>query len=722
MAAEVSSRYAVQMHGITKRFGSFYALTDVDLDVEEGTIHSVLGENGAGKSTLMNVLYGLYQADEGEIYIRGKKVDIRNPAAAIENGIGMVHQHFMLVDNFTVTQNIVLGNEPHAGIFTDMRKARRDVLDIVARYGLQVNPDARIRDISVGMQQRVEILKALYRGADILILDEPTAVLTEQEIDELLAIMKKLVKDGKTIIIITHKLKEIQASSDACTIIRRGHYIDTVPVRGVTEDELAEKMVGREVRLVVDWTPPHPGEVMLDIQSLYVKNDKGMYAVRDLDLQVRSGEIVGIAGIDGNGQQELADALNNLRRTRRGKIILNGHEIQNRSPKYGIDCGMATIPADRHKDGLVLGFSVYENTIMEKYRTEEFSPGGTINRKKVRSFANELIEAYDVRPGNCGPLMAGGLSGGNQQKVIIGREIANDPALLIAIQPTRGLDVGAIENVHRMLLRERDKGVAVLLISFELDEVMNVSDRIAVIYDGHIQQIFEHGTVDNRTLGRVMAGGQVEPSMLKAPQEAGQVEPSMLKAPQEAALVEPVAEAVAEAAKTGAEEPVTEQPELKAEEPAAEAAETVAADAAAATGSGLQPVPVPEPETDAAPELRTSDTLEPETSAVPGPETAAGPEPETTETLEPETSAAPGPETASGPEPETTETLEPETSVVPEPETNAGPEPEMTPAPASSGPDPAEIAEMQRSLARMQSSIADMQRVLAEMQSRLAGM
>ena len=707
MAAEVSSRYAVQMHGITKRFGSFYALTDVDLDVEEGTIHSVLGENGAGKSTLMNVLYGLYQADEGEIYIRGKKVDIRNPAAAIENGIGMVHQHFMLVDNFTVTQNIVLGNEPHAGIFTDMRKARRDVLDIVARYGLQVNPDARIRDISVGMQQRVEILKALYRGADILILDEPTAVLTEQEIDELLAIMKKLVKDGKTIIIITHKLKEIQASSDACTIIRRGHYIDTVPVRGVTEDELAEKMVGREVRLVVDWTPPHPGEVMLDIQSLYVKNDKGMYAVRDLDLQVRSGEIVGIAGIDGNGQQELADALNNLRRTRRGKIILNGHEIQNRSPKYGIDCGMATIPADRHKDGLVLGFSVYENTIMEKYRTEEFSPGGTINRKKVRSFANELIEAYDVRPGNCGPLMAGGLSGGNQQKVIIGREIANDPALLIAIQPTRGLDVGAIENVHRMLLRERDKGVAVLLISFELDEVMNVSDRIAVIYDGHIQQIFEHGTVDNRTLGRVMAGGQVEPSMLKAPQEAGQVEPSMLKAPQEAALVEPVAEAVAEAVR---EEPVA----------------------------------------DAAPELRTSDTLEPETSAVPGSETASGPEPEATDTLEPETRVVPEPET---PVELITPPAEPGTAVVPEipaepatgisllaqagePETadkTENTEKEETAetapvlgqdpsAPASSGPDPAEIAEMQRSLARMQSSIADMQRVLAEMQSRLAGM
>ena len=509
MAAEVSSKYAVQMHGITKRFGSFYALTDVDLDVEKGTIHSILGENGAGKSTLMNVLYGLYQADEGEIYLSGKKVDIKNPTTAITNGIGMVHQHFMLVENFTVTQNIVLGSEPRKGITLDMKQARQNVLDIVKKYGLEVNPDALVQDITVGMQQRVEILKALYRGAEILILDEPTAVLTEQEIDELLAIMKNLIKDGKTIIIITHKLKEIQASSDMCTIIRRGHYIDTVPVKGVTEDELATMMVGHEVKLVVDKTPSKPSKVVLDIQDLYVKNEQNINAVKDFDLQVRAGEIVGIAGIDGNGQQELMEAVNNLKKCE-GKIIVDGVEIQNKTPKFGIDSGVATIPADRHKDGLVLGFTVYENTILEKYRSEEYSPHGRIDRKKMRSFAEELIKAYDVRPEDCGPKLAGGLSGGNQQKIIIGREIANDPKLLIAIQPTRGLDVGAIENVHKMLIHERDKGVAVLLISFELDEVMNVSDRIAVIYDGHIQQIFEHGTVDNLTLGRVMAGGTVE--------------------------------------------------------------------------------------------------------------------------------------------------------------------------------------------------------------------
>ena len=515
MTPEVSSKYAVQMHGITKRFGSFYALTDVNLDVERGTIHSILGENGAGKSTLMNVLYGLYHADEGEIFINGKKVNIKSPTAAIENGIGMVHQHFMLVENFTVTQNIVLGSEPTIGpIGLNMRKARKNVLDIVKKYGLDVDPDKRIRDISVGMQQRVEILKALYRGAEILILDEPTAVLTEQEIDELLAIMKNLIKDGKTIIIITHKLKEIQASSDMCTIIRRGQYIDTVPVKGVTEDELATMMVGHAVQLVVNKTPAEPKEVVLDIQNLYVKNEQGIDAVKDFNLQVRAGEIVGIAGIDGNGQHELMEAVNNLKKCR-GRIILDGEEIQNRNPKYGIDHGMATIPADRHKDGLVLGFSVYENTIMEKYRTNEFSPGGRINRKKMRSFAEELIKAYDVRPEDCGPKPAGALSGGNQQKIIIGREIAQEPKLLIAIQPTRGLDVGAIENVHKMLIHERDKGVAVLLVSFELDEVMNVSDRIAVIYDGHIQQIFPHGTVDNRTLGRVMAGGKLEDEELQ---------------------------------------------------------------------------------------------------------------------------------------------------------------------------------------------------------------
>ena len=677
MAAEVSNKYAVQMHGITKRFGSFYALTDVQLDVERGTIHSILGENGAGKSTLMNILYGLYRADEGEIFINGKKVNIKNPTAAIQAGIGMVHQHFMLVENFTVTQNIVLGSEPHTGILTNMRKARQDVLDIVKKYGLEVNPDARIRDISVGMQQRVEILKALYRGAEILILDEPTAVLTEQEIDELLGIMKNLIKDGKTIIIITHKLKEIQASSDVCTIIRRGKYIDTVPVKGITEDELATKMVGHSVQLVVEKTPPEPGEIVLDIQDLYVKNEKGLDAVRNLNLQVRAGEIVGIAGIDGNGQQELTDAINNIRKSYRGKIILCGHEIQNRNPKYGIDLGMATIPADRHKDGLVLGFSVYENTIIEKYRTDEFSPRGRINRKKMKSFAEELIKAYDVRPDNCGPLAAGGLSGGNQQKIVIGREIANDPRLLIAIQPTRGLDVGAIENVHKMLIRERDKGVAVLLVSFELDEVMNVSDRIAVIYDGHIQQIFKHGTVDNRTLGRVMAGGKIEEEELREIEAAVAAETAAESAPLAAAPV-PAAPAAAAPA-PAATAPVPAAPAAAAPAPAAPAEAVPAAEPAPAAAAATAPA-------------AAAFAAAPAAAAVPAAFAAAAP----AEEQAPARFAA-----------------EPA-------QTPAEAVPESSPVSPAAGSE--DIAEMRRSLAEMQRNMEMMQKMLADMQNRLAGM
>ena len=694
MAAEVSSKYAVQMHGITKRFGSFYALTDVDLDVERGTIHSILGENGAGKSTLMNVLYGLYQADEGEIYINGKKVNIKNPTAAIENGIGMVHQHFMLVENFTVTQTIVLGSEPTRGpIGLNMRKARQNVLDIVNKYGLDVEPDKLVRDISVGMQQRVEILKALYRGAEILILDEPTAVLTEQEIDELLAIMKNLIRDGKTIIIITHKLKEIQASSDECTIIRRGQYIGTVPVEGITEDELATMMVGHAVKLVVDKTPSKPGEVVLDIQNLYVKNEQGINAVKDLNLQVRAGEIVGIAGIDGNGQHELMEAVNNLKKCK-GKIILCGEQIQNKNPKYGIDRGMATIPADRHKDGLVLGFTVYENTIMQKYRTDEFSPGGRINRKKMRSFAEELIKAYDVRPEDCGPKLAGGLSGGNQQKIIIGREIAQQPKLLIAIQPTRGLDVGAIENVHKMLIHERDKGVAVLLISYELDEVMNVSDRIAVIYDGHIQQIFEHGTVDNRTLGRVMAGGEVEDAELAMIRKQKEAEAAAEEAhvKQAAAEAEAEKEAVEEITDVGAAAAAAAEiiPEAEAEAAVAEAAE--AAEEAA---------------TEIIPEAETEETEAEET-----------PEAEPAEEAEEETPQAKAEEADAEEIPE----AEVEEAEVEDEEAAAEEASEEPSEAAADSPVQGQSMEqMQNTLAQMQQSLADLQKQIEEMQKALAG-
>ncbi|WP_334145633.1 ABC transporter ATP-binding protein [Muricomes intestini] len=508
MAGE-SSEYAVQMHGITKRFGPFCALQDMNLNVKKGSIHSLLGENGAGKSTLMNILYGLYQADEGEIFVNGEKVDIKNPNVAIEHGIGMVHQHFMLVDDFTVTQNIVLGNEitSHMGI-VDAKKARKKILDIVEKYGLEVDPDAKVSDISVGMQQRVEILKALYRGAELLILDEPTAVLTPQEIDDLISIMNNLAKDGKAIIIITHKLKEIKASSDICTIIRRGRYIDTLLVKGVTENELATLMVGHEVKLVVDKTPANAGEVVFEIKDLIVKNDRKLDAVKGLSLQVRKGEIVGIAGIDGNGQRELVEAINALTPVASGHITINGKPLENTSPRQVIDSGVSTIPEDRQKRGLVLDFSVNENCVLEQYRRTPFSKKGILLKKEMEEFTKELIQEYDVRPEDCGSRRAGSLSGGNQQKVIIGREIAMDPDILIAVQPTRGLDVGAIETVHRTLIRERDKGKAVLLISFELDEVMNVSDTIAVIYDGKIQDTFKQGTVDENTIGLLMAGGK----------------------------------------------------------------------------------------------------------------------------------------------------------------------------------------------------------------------
>ena len=417
---EVSKEYAVQMHGITKLFGSFCALDHVDLDVKRGTIHSLLGENGAGKSTLMNVLYGLYQADAGEIYLNGERVHIKNPTTAIEHGIGMVHQHFMLVDNFTVTQNIILGNETanRFGIL-DMKKARKNVQEIVEKYGLEVDPDAKIEDISVGMQQRVEILKALYRGADLLILDEPTAVLTPQEIEDLIQIMHNLIADGKTIIIITHKLKEIKESSDVCTIIRRGKYVDTVAVQEVDEEELATKMVGHAVQLVVEKSPAKPGEVVFAIDHLTVKDERGLRAVNDLSLQVRKGEIVGIAGIDGNGQKELVEAITCLTKCESGTIQINGQQVQNTTPRNVVDHKISTIHEDRQKRGLVLNFTVAENAILEKYRTEPFRKHGMLNNSEILAFTNGLLHDYDVRPEDCAQHLARSLSGGNQQKVII---------------------------------------------------------------------------------------------------------------------------------------------------------------------------------------------------------------------------------------------------------------------------------------------------------------
>ena len=503
------ARYAVQMSGIVKTFGTFTALDHVDLTVQKGTIHAVLGENGAGKSTLMNVLYGLYQADEGQICLNGEPVVINTPNDAIAHGIGMVHQHFMLVDNFTVTQNIVLGSEVcgAAGIL-DMKKAREKVCQIIEQYGLEVDPDAKIEDISVGMQQRVEILKALYRGADILILDEPTAVLTPQEIDRLIQIMHDLTSAGKTIIVITHKLKEIKASSNTCTIIRRGQYVDEVTVTDVTEEDLADMMVGHHVNLQVEKQPATPGKTVFEIRDLHVNDDRGIETVKGLDLAVRSGEIVGIAGIDGNGQKELVEAITSLTKATSGKILVNGEEIQNTTPRNVIDHKVSTIHEDRQKRGLVLPFTVAENAVLEKYRTPEFGKHGILDSAKMHEYTEQLIADYDVRPADCADKTAGGLSGGNQQKVIIAREVSNDPDVLIAVQPTRGLDVGAIEYVHKALVAERDRGTAILLISLELDEVMSVSDTIDVIYDGRITGTFKQGEVDENKIGLLMAGGE----------------------------------------------------------------------------------------------------------------------------------------------------------------------------------------------------------------------
>ena len=503
------ARYAVQMSGIVKTFGTFTALDHVDLTVQKGTIHAVLGENGAGKSTLMNVLYGLYQADEGQICLNGEPVVINTPNDAIAHGIGMVHQHFMLVDNFTVTQNIVLGSEVcgAAGIL-DMKKAREKVCQIIEQYGLEVDPDAKIEDISVGMQQRVEILKALYRGADILILDEPTAVLTPQEIDRLIQIMHDLTSAGKTIIVITHKLKEIKASSNTCTIIRRGQYVDEVTVADVTEEDLADMMVGHHVNLQVEKQPATPGKTVFEIRDLHVNDERGIETVKGLDLAVRSGEIVGIAGIDGNGQKELVEAITCLTKATSGKILVNGEEIQNTTPRNVIDHKVSTIHEDRQKRGLVLPFTVAENAVLEKYRTPEFGKHGMLDCAKMHEYTEQLIADYDVRPADCADKTAGGLSGGNQQKVIIAREVSNDPDVLIAVQPTRGLDVGAIEYVHKALVAERDRGTAILLISLELDEVMSVSDTIDVIYDGRITGTFKQGEVDENKIGLLMAGGE----------------------------------------------------------------------------------------------------------------------------------------------------------------------------------------------------------------------
>lgn len=500
---------AIEMKKITKIFGELKANDGVDLTVHKGEVHALLGENGAGKTTLMNILYGLFQPTDGKIFIKGEEVNVNSPNIAIEHGIGMVHQHFMLVKPFTVVQNIILGCEIIKNGCLDLETASKKVLKLSEMYGLHVEPEAKIRDISVGMQQRVEILKALYRGADILILDEPTAVLTPQEIQELMKIIKNLSSEGKTMIIITHKLKEIKMIADYCTIIRNGTKIDTVEVNNTTEEELAKMMVGREVNFRVSKKKRKPGKTVLSIEKLNVNNNRGISIVNNLSLSLQQGEILGIAGVDGNGQTELVEAITGLRPVVSGKIMINGNDITHYKPKQVIDNKISLIPEDRQNRGLVLDMSVAENMILENYAKEPFSRNGILNYDNILSYSKELITRFDIRPQN-ESLLAGSLSGGNQQKVIIAREISNNPDVLIAFQPTRGLDVGAIEYVHKALLEQRDRGKAVLLVSLDLEEIMNISDRITVIYEGEIVGVVDAETADRNKLGLMMAGGGAE--------------------------------------------------------------------------------------------------------------------------------------------------------------------------------------------------------------------
>ncbi len=502
-------KYAFEMIGITKEFPGIIANDSVDLKVLDGEIHALLGENGAGKSTLMSVLFGLYQAEEGKIIVREKEVNINNPNVASRLGIGMVHQHFKLVDTFTVTENIILGSEPMKSVGRiNMKEATESIKKISEQYGLKVDPNAKIQDITVGMQQRVEILKMLYRHADILIFDEPTAVLTPQEIEELMNIMRGLVKEGKTIVLITHKLKEIKAVADRCTVLRRGKYIDTVDVKTTSEDKLAEMMVGRPVSFEIEKSPKKPGKIVAEIKHLNVLDNRKLRAVKDLSLKIRAGEITCIAGIDGNGQTELIEAIYGLRHVDSGEIILNGQDITHESIRNRVEAGIGHIPEDRQKFGLVLDFRLDENFVLIDYYKDKYQSHGLIKKDEIFKNSERLINEFDVRSGEGGKTSVRSMSGGNQQKAIIAREIDRSSELLIAAQPTRGLDVGAIEYIHKRLVEERDKGKAVLLMSLELEEVLNLSDKIAVIYEGEIVGIVDPIETNANELGLMMSGSK----------------------------------------------------------------------------------------------------------------------------------------------------------------------------------------------------------------------
>ncbi|HVD42136.1 MAG TPA: ABC transporter ATP-binding protein [Gaiellaceae bacterium] len=496
----------LELHGITKRFPGVLANDHIDFDLRRGEVHALLGENGAGKSTLMSILYGLYTADEGEILMNGEPVSIGSPKDAIELGIGMVHQHFMLIPVMTVTENIVLANEPvQAGVLLDEAAGEQRVAEVARTFNFAVDPHARVQNITVGQQQRVEIMKALYRNADILILDEPTAVLTPQEAAELFAILRTLTREGISVIFITHKLNEVLEIADRITVLRRGKRVETIPRAGATEEGLARSMVGREVLLRVEKKPATPGEPLLEVEDLLVRDDRGLEAVRGITFDVRAGEIVGIAGVDGNGQSELIDALTGLRHPASGSIRVAGEDVTGASARRALDAGVGHIPEDRHRRGLVLEFNLAENLVLHDYAKEPFSRFGWLNPRGLFGWARRLLQEFDVRGG--GPETRGAsLSGGNQQKVVLAREINRDPRLLIAGQPTRGLDVGAIEFVHQRLVEQRDEGKAVLLVSLELEEILSLSDRILVLYEGRIVGEFPP-TVSEEQLGIAMTGG-----------------------------------------------------------------------------------------------------------------------------------------------------------------------------------------------------------------------
>lgn len=501
----------LQLRGITKQYGELFANKDVNFELLPGEIHCLCGENGAGKSTLMNILYGLVSPTSGEFLMEGKPVQITGPRHAIDLGIGMVHQHFMLIPVFTVAENIVLADEPMNGVQLDIHKGEQDVRELSERYSLQVDPTALVQDITVGQQQRAEILKALFRRAKILILDEPTAVLTPQEIEELLAIVRQLRDEGMSIIFITHKLKEVLAIADRISVLRRGTLIDTVPNVGLTEESIARLMVGRDVLLRVDKTPAEPGRPVLSLHDIWAKDSRGLDAVKGVSFDVHAGEIVALAGIDGNGQSQLIEVIAGLHHAERGTVIIDGEDVTGATPREVGHAGLAHIPQDRHKHGLILEYTLEENLILHDHDSAAMSRMGIIDHGAMHERAERLLAQFDVRGG--GPeQVAGGLSGGNQQKVVIAREIERDPKIMIAAQPTRGVDVGAIEFIHQQLIAERDAGKAVLLVSLEMDEVLSLADRIVVIFEGEIVGEYLSGEVDENGLGLAMTGSTVPSS------------------------------------------------------------------------------------------------------------------------------------------------------------------------------------------------------------------